>query len=232
MNRPRRHNRSRRGSEGRDEKKSGGYRRHDGFFRRARDQGFAARSVFKLEEIQQRVELLRQGQRLLDLGCAPGSWLQLAAQIVGRGGRVIGVDVDPVEVPLPPWVTVLRGDVAAIEPGQLVAAAGGRFDGLLSDLAPHTSGVRHADQARSLALVERALEIAAAAVADGGFFVAKIFDGGDVPALIARLRLAAREVRTLRPRATRSHSKEIYLVATGWRTSAGMAQIDCRSAQK
>jgi len=219
MNPPRNHSRSRKSSDDRDEKRSGGYRRHDTFFRRARDQGFAARSVFKLDEIQQRIGLLRRGQRLLDLGCAPGSWLQLAGSIVGSGGRIVGVDLEPITLPLPGWVSALCADVLTVEPAQLVETAGGRFDGLLSDLAPHTSGVRHADQARSLALVERAIEIAAATLVAGGFFVAKIFDGGDVPELLARLRQTAEQVRTVRPRATRSHSKEIYLVATGWRTA-------------
>lgn len=218
MKPPRSHSRNRHGSDERDEKQAGGYRRHDTFFRRARDQGFAARSVFKLDEIQQRLGLLKRGQRLLDLGCAPGSWLQLAGTIVGSGGRVVGVDLEPITLSLPGWVTALRADVGTLDPAALLATAGGRFDGLLSDLAPHTSGVRHADQARSLGLVERAIEIASATLVDGGFFVAKIFDGGDVPALLTRLRSTAVAVRTLRPRATRTHSKEIYLVATGWRT--------------
>lgn len=206
-------------STGRAARQRGGYRRHDSYFHRAREEGFAARSVYKLEEIQRRHQLLRPGQRVLDLGCAPGAWLQLAARIVGARGRVVGVDLTPVEVALPACVQVLQGDVYEVTQEELLARAGGPFQAVLSDLAPHTTGVRHVDQARSLALTERAAEVARASLAPEGSFVAKVFDSHEVAGLIEALRESFDAVRTLRPQATRSHSKEVYLIATSFRGS-------------
>jgi 23S rRNA (uridine2552-2'-O)-methyltransferase len=195
----------------------GNYNRHDGYFKRARQEGYAARSVYKLEEIQQRTQLLKAGMCVLDLGCAPGAWVQLTAKIVGERGRVVGVDITPVQIPLPSWATALEADVDEVEIDLLRKHSGRPFDVVLSDLAPHTSGVRHVDQARSARLVERAAEIAVQGLVPGGAFVAKVFDSADTQQLIDQLRAQFSKVRRLRPRATRTHSKEIYLVATGLR---------------
>ncbi|MFH1810382.1 MAG: RlmE family RNA methyltransferase [Pseudomonadota bacterium] len=202
---------------GRDRKQRGSYERHDAYYHKAREQGFAARSVFKLDEIQARTRVIQPGARVLDLGCAPGAWLQLASRAICPHGRVVGVDLEPVTLSLGPTVITLQADVFTVDPARLREAAGGAFDVVLSDLAPHTTGIKGVDQARSMSLVERALSLASLLLSTGGGVVAKIFDGGDVPHLILGLQKDFAQVRQIRPRATRTHSKEVYIVATGWR---------------
>jgi 23S rRNA (uridine2552-2'-O)-methyltransferase len=188
--------------------------RHDAFFRKARDAGFAARAVYKLQEIDRRLRLLRAGDRVLDLGCRPGSWLQYARQVVGPHGAVVGIDRDPLPQPIA-GARVLVGDVFAVSDAELLGDLKA-FDVVLSDMAPNTTGVRATDQARSAALVEEALARAERLLAPGGAFVAKIFQGPDVDAI--RKRLAARfaEARTLKPEGSRAESIEIYLAAKGF----------------
>ncbi|MBW8004138.1 MAG: RlmE family RNA methyltransferase, partial [Planctomycetes bacterium] len=135
----------------------------DSYFHKAKREGYAARSAYKLEEIDRKRRLLRPGMRVLDLGCAPGSWLQYAAQQVGTEGRVTGVDLQEVTASLPSAVTVLQADVFDLGPAQLggnVEGEGEGFDVILSDMAPATSGIKQADAARSARLAERALELA------------------------------------------------------------------------
>ncbi|HVT08069.1 MAG TPA: RlmE family RNA methyltransferase [Polyangia bacterium] len=188
--------------------------RHDAFFRKARGAGFAARSVYKLEEIDRRVRLLRAGDRVLDLGCRPGSWMQYARQVVGPHGAVVGIDRDPLPQPIA-GTRVLVGDVFAVTDAELLGDLKA-FDAVLSDMAPNTTGVRATDQARSAALVEEALARAERLLAPGGAFVAKIFQGPDLDAI--RKRLAARfaEVRIVKPEGSRAQSIEIYLAAKGF----------------
>lgn len=188
--------------------------RHDAFFKKAREAGFAARSVYKLEEIDRKLRLLHAGDRVLDLGCRPGSWMQYARKVVGPHGAVVGIDRDPLPHPIP-GTRVLRGDIYTTPDAELLGPLAA-FDVVLSDMAPNTTGVRATDQARSAALVEEALARAERLLAPGGAFVAKIFQGPDVEAL--RKRLAARfsEVRTLKPEGSRAESIEIYLGAKGF----------------
>ncbi|HVV48274.1 MAG TPA: RlmE family RNA methyltransferase [Polyangia bacterium] len=188
--------------------------RHDAFFRKARGAGFAARSVYKLEEIDRKLRLLRAGDRVLDLGCRPGSWLQYALQAVGPHGAVVGIDRDPLPRPIP-GARVLRADLLTVADGELLGELKA-FDVVLSDMAPNTTGIRATDQARSAALVEEALGRAERLLAPGGAFVAKIFQGPDVEAI--RKRMAARfsEVRALKPEGSRAESIEIYLAGKGF----------------
>ena len=188
--------------------------RHDAFFRKARDAGFAARSVYKLEEIDRKLRLLRAGDRVLDLGCRPGSWMQYALKVVGPHGAVVGIDRDPLPQPIP-GTRVLCADLYTIADGELLGELKA-FDVVLSDMAPNTTGIRATDQARSAALVEEALGRAERLLAPGGAFVAKIFQGPDLEAI--RKRLAARfsEVRTLKPEGSRAQSIEIYLAGKGF----------------
>lgn len=189
-------------------------RRHDAFFRKARDAGYAARSVYKLEDIDRRLRLFRPGDRVLDLGCRPGSWLQYARAAVGPRGAVVGVDRDPLPQPVAGARFVL-GDIYQL-PDEALRGDLAAFDVVLSDMAPDTTGVRATDQARSAALVEEALGRAERLLAPGGRFVAKIFQGPDVEAL--RKRMAARfaEVKLVKPEASRAESTELYLVGKGF----------------
>lgn len=185
--------------------------RHDVFHRRAKQQGFVARSVFKLEEIDRKHHLLRAGARVLDLGCRPGSWLQYAAGVVGPSGALVGIDRAPLDKPVA-GARVVVGDVFAVGIDELKGELDA-FDVVLSDMAPDTSGVRSLDQARSEGLFERALEIAELTLARGGHFVGKLFQGPDWQRLIKRAREGFAEVRTMKPAGSRKESIEQYVVA-------------------
>ncbi|MBI4953531.1 MAG: RlmE family RNA methyltransferase [Myxococcales bacterium] len=192
------------------------YRGADARTRAAKAAGFPARSVFKLEEIDRRIGLLRAGMRVLDLGAAPGSWSLYASQRLGRGGKLVAVDLAPLTVALGPQAEVLEADAFAPETAAALATRG-PFDVVLSDMAPSTSGDRFTDQTRSFDLFCRALELALGLLRPGGAFVGKIFMGGEFDAARARVRAAFDAVRVIRPEATRQHSYEIFLVGTGLR---------------
>jgi len=188
--------------------------RHDAFFRKALGAGFAARSVYKLEEIDRKLRLLRAGDRVLDLGCRPGSWLQYALKVVGPHGAVVGIDRDPLQQSIP-GARVLHGDIFATPDAELLGPLAA-FDVVLSDMAPNTTGVRATDQARSAALVEEALARAERLLAPGGAFVAKIFQGPDVEAIRKRMAGRFSDVRMVKPEGSRAQSIEIYLAGKGF----------------
>jgi 23S rRNA (uridine2552-2'-O)-methyltransferase len=183
----------------------------DHYTRQAKKENFAARSVYKLQEIQKKHRILGRGARVLDLGCAPGSWLQFAARQVGPGGRVVGIDLTPVTIQLPENVTVITGDVADLE-GHLAELGQTRFDAVLSDMAPATTGNRHVDEARSLGLCEAALYIAEKHLVPGGHFVCKIFQGGDTKAFTEAVRSQFQRQTALRPKSTRKASREVFVI--------------------
>jgi 23S rRNA (uridine2552-2'-O)-methyltransferase len=185
--------------------------RHDVFHRRAKQQGFAARSVFKLEEIDKKFRLLRRGGRVLDLGCRPGSWLQYAGTVVGPEGALVGIDRTPLDKPVP-GARIVVGDVFQVAIEELKGPLES-FVVVLSDMAPDTTGVRSMDQARSESLFERALEIAELTLGKGGHFVGKLFQGPDWTRLLARAREGFGEVRTVKPAGSRKESIEQYVVA-------------------
>jgi len=189
------------------------YRRPDAFTKAAKAQGYPARSVFKLEEIDRRVRLLRQGQRVLDLGAAPGSWSMYAAKKIAPTGKLLAIDLSPIMVSLGPNATASQGDALSLDNEALALHA--PYDVVLSDMAPSTSGNRDADQARSFDLFMRALEVAERTVQPGGAFVGKIFMGEDFKKAEAAVKNLFREVRTLRPEGTRSVSYEVFLAGQG-----------------
>ncbi len=191
--------------------------RHDDAYRRAKAQGFVARAVFKLQEIDQKYRLLAPGRRVLDLGCWPGSWMQYAAERVGASGLVVGYDLRPCELALPSWVHPRLGDVNEIDPAALVAEFG-HFDVVLSDMAPHTTGDRLSDQYHSEQLCGRALTIAKGVLRRGGHFTAKVFQGGGFPGLLTEMRQSFSETRAVHAEATRAGSREQYLVGRGLRS--------------
>jgi len=188
------------------------YRRPDSFTRAAKAQGYPARSVFKLEEIDRRARLFRGGQRVLDLGAAPGSWSMYAAQRIGASGKLLAVDLSEVTVSLGPSATFKRGDALSLANEDLALFA--PYDVVLSDMAPSTTGSKIADQARSFELFMRALAIAEALSAPGGSFVGKLFMGEDYAKARDGVRALFEEVRTIRPEGTRSSSVEVFLVGS------------------
>lgn len=192
-------------------------RKPDPFTAKAQKQGFPARSVFKLEEIDRRCQLIRQGQRVLDLGAAPGSWTRYLAQHVGARGAVYAVDLNPLRIASTPNIRFEQMDIFECPVARFAAL--GPFDVVVSDIAPHTSGIKEADAARSEALVERCLDIADASLAQGGAFVSKIFVGGGFDAIRARMRGSYETVRVIKPEASRKESVEIYLVGLKRKTA-------------
>lgn len=195
-------------------------RQPDHYTRQAKREGYAARSVYKLEEIDQRVQLLRPGMKVLDLGCAPGSWIRYAAQKVGPRGRVVGIDRRAIDFKAP-HVTTLVGDIFETEPAVFFEAGGGRFDVVMSDMAPDTCGDRFTDHVRSVELCRRALTLADALGAPGGAFVCKVFEGEDVAPLVDEIRARYAKVRRIKPKSTRSESVELFVVGQSRRPERG-----------
>jgi 23S rRNA (uridine2552-2'-O)-methyltransferase len=183
----------------------------DHYSRKARQEGYPARSVWKLEELDQKYGILKPGQKVLDLGCAPGGWSLYAAKAVGPGGLVVGIDLaPPAASTFPSQVTLIEADLLEGDP-ELVASLG-PFDTVLSDMAPKTTGRRDVDQARSLELCLKAWEWAQALLRPGGFFLFKVFESPEADAL-AREQAGrfARQIR-LKPKATRVKSVEIFIL--------------------
>jgi 23S rRNA (uridine2552-2'-O)-methyltransferase len=187
--------------------------RRDRFHQKAKRDGFLARAVYKLEELDQKFSLFQPGQRVLDLGCAPGSWLQYARGRVGERGVLVGLDRGALRGNVA-GARVVIGDVMAVDPAELLGELE-RFDVVLSDMAPDTSGVRSLDQARSEALFERALEIADRVLAPGGNFVGKLFQGPDFKKLIEAVRARFDTAKTAKPASSRQISIEQYVIGKG-----------------
>jgi 23S rRNA (uridine2552-2'-O)-methyltransferase len=189
------------------------YKGGDSLTHEARRAGFPARSVFKLEEIDRRVRLLKAGQSVIDLGAAPGSWSLYATQKIGASGRLLAIDLEPIAVPLPPNATAIVGDALALDNEALALHA--PYDVVLSDMAPRTTGNRLGDQTRSFELFMRALAVAEKLLKPGGSFIGKIFMGEDFPKAKAATKRLFTEERTLRPEGTRATSYEIFVVGLG-----------------
>ncbi|MGN6109146.1 MAG: RlmE family RNA methyltransferase [Kofleriaceae bacterium] len=189
--------------------------RRDRFHQKAKREGFLARAVYKLEEIDAKFDLFAPGGRVLDLGCAPGSWLQYARQRVGDTGALVGLDRAPLDRP-PPGARIVVGDVLSIDVAQLKGDLPA-FDVVLSDMAPDTSGIRSMDQARSEALFEQALHIATQVLAPGGNFVGKLFQGPDFKKLIETVRGQFETAKSAKPASSRQISIEQYVIGKGFR---------------
>jgi 23S rRNA (uridine2552-2'-O)-methyltransferase len=189
---------------------------NDPYVAEARRLGYRSRAAFKLIELDQRFRLLRPGQRVVDLGCAPGGWTQVAVERVGRHGIVVGIDI--AATTLLPGATVLSGDVRdPASPAAICEALGGLADIVLSDMAPTATGHAATDHLRIVALAEDAFALAAQILKRGGAFVAKVFQGGAEGALLAELKRDFAKLRHAKPPASRAESVEAYVVATGYR---------------
>jgi 23S rRNA (uridine2552-2'-O)-methyltransferase len=195
----------------------------DHYTRRAREEQWLARSVYKLEEIDRKARLIRVGDRVLDLGCYPGSWSQYSVVKVGPRGEVVGVDVKRPDRFASPRFRFIEADVLSLEVDWLKKQVGLK-DLVISDLAPATSGVSVTDTSRSIELARRALEIALAVLKKGGHFLCKVFEGPDVKAFRSELAEHFAKVQTHRPSAVRKASREVYVLATNRRSEAGPSQ--------
>jgi len=195
------------------------YQHRDRYHRRAEKLGLPSRAAFKLEELLARFKLLRDGGRVIDLGCAPGGWLSILARGVGRRGRVIGIDLSPCPSTASNIIT-MAGDARAPEIRLRIAESmGSEADLITSDLAPKRSGIAEQDQARSRELAETALELAHELLKPGGAIIVKIFMGPDFEAIRARFAHDFARVDVARTQATRPGSSELYIVARGFRSS-------------
>jgi 23S rRNA (uridine2552-2'-O)-methyltransferase len=193
------------------------YQPQDKYFKRAREQGLPSRAAFKLTELLQRYHLLGARTRVLDLGCAPGGWLAVLARTAGSEARIVGIDLMPCAA-TSPNIKVLTGDVA--DPEVLRKAdelLGGPADLIVSDMAPKLSGIKARDEARCAELLGLALQIARRMLKPGGAMVVKAFMSGGFQELMPAFRARFRTVDTVRTAATRPGSRELYLVARGFR---------------
>lgn len=195
---------------------------HDHYFREAKREGYLSRAAYKLIEIDDRRRVLKPGDTVLDCGAAPGSWLQVASKRVGPKGLVIGVDLQPIDAPLPENVRTLVGDLrelddeelrTAVAPHRMGTSAGACFDVILSDMAPKTTGERLLDHHGSTRLCEVVLDGCPRWLCPGGHLVMKVLEGEAFPDLINRTRTMFETVKPFKPKASRNESTEIYVVA-------------------
>ena len=187
----------------------------------AKKAGYPARSVWKLEEIDRRVRVFRQGMHVLDLGAAPGSWMLYASQKVGGNGKVLAMDLKPLEIAVPKNATFFVGDALSLSNDDLRTYA--PYDVVLSDMAPSTTGNRLGDQTRSFELFMRAADVAIALLKPGGTFVGKIFMGEDLPIARTHVRKHFETERLIRPEGTRQVSYEMFCLGIGRRASRSPA---------
>jgi 23S rRNA (uridine2552-2'-O)-methyltransferase len=196
------------------------YNRKDHFHQRAQREGFRSRAAYKLQEIQKAHRVLSAGQRVADLGCWPGSWMQVAAQHVGPKGRVVGVDLAEIDPPLElPNAAALCGDLT--DPGiadRLLKELGGPADVVLSDAAPKLSGIRDSDRAREEALLEAIEALLPRLLRPGGTLVLKLLESPEAQACSVRLRALFEQARPVKTKATRRGSSERYILARAFKS--------------
>ena len=207
--------------------------RRDHYYDKAKQEGYRSRAAYKLEQLDETADLISRGDTVVDLGAAPGGWLQIAAELAGPSGTVIGVDrqrIDPVDVECAASVETIRGDITDPDTKAAIGERSGRsgrrrptddadandrkggVDTVLSDMAPNVSGTYELDHARSVHLARQAFEVAREVLVPGGDLVVKVFDGTDLPALRDDIEREFEYVRAVRPDASRDSSSELYLV--------------------
>lgn len=207
---------------------AGKFEVQDRYFKLAKERGYVARSAFKLLEIQNKFQVIPRGGRVLDLGCAPGAWLQAACEALGpakAGGAVMGVDIQPVEVPkalCDQRVQAIQADAFTLSPDDFRRLIGdGLLDVVLSDMMCSTSGQHHADHVRSVELARKALSLCDELLKQGGNFVVKVFEGSQYGAFLRECNAKFEKVKGFKPQSSRSVSTEMYVIGTGYRPMGG-----------
>lgn len=198
-------------STGRNKKKSWN---GDHYTQKAKKENYPARSVYKLQEIQQKFTLIKKGDKVLDLGCSPGSWLMYAAEITGYEGNVSGIDLKPVEAGLPSNANAFEGDILNLDE-KIANAIGKDFNVVLSDMAPATTGMKDVDAIRSFELCAMALNVAIERLVPGGSFVCKIFQGGEFKEFTDLVKSVFNKHKIFKPESCRKQSKEIFIIGSG-----------------
>lgn len=200
----------------------------DHYFHLAKREGYLSRAAYKLIEIDDRKKIMRPGSRVLDCGAAPGSWLQVAAMRIGPNGIVVGIDLQPIKHRFnEPNIRTVHGDLTQTVPETLLQTAGdsGRlFDVILSDMAPNTTGDPFSDHHRSARLCETLLELCPSLLRPGGNLVMKVFEGEAYPELLKHAAAAFQTVKGFKPKASRSESAEMYIVAQGFKPQPAAEQ--------
>lgn len=191
---------------------------HDFYFSKAKAEGFKARSIFKLEEIDQSIKVIKPNSIVLDLGCAPGSWLQYVAKKLDKNGRALGVDLKPVEGKFLPNIKTVVDDCFELTDEKILGYMAelmqgfSAFDVILSDMAPKTSGIKHADQSKSFDLAEKVVRVSEKWLKPGGSLIIKVFASAEINGLINDMKKSFQSVRQMRPKSVRAVSKEFYVV--------------------
>ena len=184
----------------------------DHYSEQAKKERYPARSVYKLKEVQKKFRLIRKGDRVLDLGCSPGSWLLYAAELTAKHGKVLGIDLKPVTIKIPSYVETLEADILTIDRAWIEnEGLASRFNVALSDMAPATTGNKMIDAERSYQLCQAALNIAQMALRPGGSFLCKIFQGEEFKKFSDSVRRRFKTHKIFKPQSSRKESKEIYI---------------------
>ncbi len=183
----------------------------DHYYKKAKKEGYAARSAFKLEEIDAKHNLIKTGSNIIDLGCFPGSWMQYISTKIGPKGSVLGIDRTALKIPLRDNMRFIQSDINEFDLARLDIITD-RFDLVLSDMAPNTTGVKSVDAARSLQLCEMALLIANQRLHRQGAVLVKILQGGTFDALLSQMRNEYKIVKIIKPKSSRSESNEIFVL--------------------
>ena len=189
---------------------------NDPYVMKAKKEGLRSRAAYKLIEMDERYHLLKQGQKIIDLGAAPGGWSQYAIKKVGSKGRVVGIDLLDID-PIPDVEFTVMDFLDEDAPERLRGMLGGEADGVMSDMAANTTGHKKTDHLKIVGLAELAIHFACEILAPGGFFVAKVFQGGTEGDLLTSLKREFKTVRHVKPEASRQGSAELYVLATGFR---------------
>lgn len=186
----------------------------DHYTQKAKKDNYPARSVYKLQEIQQKFTLIKKGDKVLDLGCFPGSWLIYAAETTGPKGNVFGIDLNAVEAGLPSNATAFTGDILDLDKG-ITDSIGKEFNVVLSDMAPATTGMKDVDAMRSFELCSMALNVAMERLLPGGSFVCKIFQGGAFNEFTGLVKSVFNKHKVFKPESCRKQSREIFIIGIG-----------------
>ncbi len=194
------------------------YQPKDTYFKRAKREGYRSRAAYKLLELNQRFHLIKPGDHVVDLGAAPGGWLQVVSKLIGEGGKVVGVDLQPMEPFREKNIRLLKGDITSEESqSKIRELLGGPADCVLSDLSPRLSGIHATDLSRSLELVQAASKLATALLKPKGGFLVKTFVGDETTAFLMELKPHFASTQRARSEATRKGSSEMYFIAQGFR---------------
>ncbi len=197
------------------------YQPQDYYFKKAKKEGYPARSVYKLEEIDKKFHILHHNDIVLDLGCAPGSWLLYIQKRIQPSGKLIGIDLKPIKIKIP--VIFFQRDIFQLKPEELKEILSKeskeKFDVIVSDLAPATSGVKDLDEERSLELIKQAYSFVPSLLKNEGFFVCKAFESYEVHLFAKKISPFFKRLKIFKPRASRKRSKELYLIGLHYLSS-------------